>query len=164
MAEFEKAVEDVLRWEGGLVNDPDDPGGLTKYGISKRSYSHLNIAELTVDDAKEIYRRDWWDCYHYGEIESQAVANKLLLFSINTGAERAHRYFQKVLNYLLPRKEQLETDGIFGSLTMKATNSLNADDILIELKVRCAFYYAVLVLRKPARFKFLLGWLRRAIS
>jgi hypothetical protein len=58
---FERAVAFVLRHEGGYVNDPRDPGGETKYGISKRAYPRLDIKGLTEADAKEIYRRDYWE-------------------------------------------------------------------------------------------------------
>ena len=59
-ARFLKAFEKVLRHEGGYVNDPLDLGGETKYGISKRSYPHLDIKNLTLDQAKQIYFRDFW--------------------------------------------------------------------------------------------------------
>lgn len=58
---FELAVEGVLKSEGGYVHDPDDPGGETKYGISKRSYPDLDIPSLSVEDAKRIYKKDYWD-------------------------------------------------------------------------------------------------------
>lgn len=51
----------VLELEGGLVYDPQDPGGLTKYGISQRAYPDVDIANLRVADAREIYRRDYWE-------------------------------------------------------------------------------------------------------
>ncbi len=58
---FDKALEFVLRWEGGYSNDPHDPGGETKFGISKRSYPEVNIKDLTREQAGEIYKRDYWD-------------------------------------------------------------------------------------------------------
>jgi lysozyme family protein len=58
---FEKAMEFLLKWEGGYVNDPRDPGGETKYGISKRSHPNVDIANLTVEQATAIYKRDYWD-------------------------------------------------------------------------------------------------------
>jgi len=62
--DFQKAVEDLVRnWEGGYVDDPDDPGGATKYGISKRSYPLLDIKELSYDQAVAIYYRDFWQKY-----------------------------------------------------------------------------------------------------
>lgn len=57
---FENAVEGVLKSEGGYANDPDDRGGETKYGISKKAYPHLDIPALSVQDAKDIYRKDYW--------------------------------------------------------------------------------------------------------
>jgi hypothetical protein len=61
MVNFEQAYEFTKRWEGGYVNDPADPGGETKYGISKRAYPDLNIKDLGEEDAKAIYKRDYWD-------------------------------------------------------------------------------------------------------
>jgi len=58
---FDKAIDFVLSIEGGYVNDPSDPGGETKYGISKRAYPTLDIQNLTESAAKEIYKRDYWD-------------------------------------------------------------------------------------------------------
>lgn len=57
---FEEAVSFVLKWEGGYTNDPNDPGGETKYGICKRSYPTLDIKNLTLDKAKEIYYQNYW--------------------------------------------------------------------------------------------------------
>ena len=58
---WDKAIDFVLSIEGGYSNDQNDPGGETRYGISKRSYPALDIAHLTVDQAKEIYKKDYWD-------------------------------------------------------------------------------------------------------
>ena len=58
--DFDIAFEFVLKWEGGLSEDPNDPGGLTKYGISQKAYPHLDIKNLTVYNAKEIYYKDYW--------------------------------------------------------------------------------------------------------
>jgi lysozyme family protein len=60
MSNFDAAFLLVVGAEGGYVNNSIDPGGETKYGISRRAYPDLNIAALTIDDAKEIYRRDYW--------------------------------------------------------------------------------------------------------
>ena len=57
---WDKAIEFVLQWEGGYENDPDDPGGETKYGISKRAFPNEDIANLTLDRAKELYHLEYW--------------------------------------------------------------------------------------------------------
>src|SRR5574343_326744 len=58
---FDQAFDRLIGHEGGYVFDPHDPGGETKFGISKRAYPALDIAALTLADAKAIYRRDYWD-------------------------------------------------------------------------------------------------------
>ena len=60
MRDFDKALKFVLKWEGGYSNDPRDPGGETKFGISKRSYPELDISKLTLKQAKEIYYQNYW--------------------------------------------------------------------------------------------------------
>lgn len=60
MKDFEKALQFVLKWEGGYSNDPNDPGGETKYGISKRSYPELDISKLTLKQAEKIYYENYW--------------------------------------------------------------------------------------------------------
>jgi lysozyme family protein len=57
---WEAVIAHTLLLEGGYVNDPRDSGGETKFGISKRSYPYLHIAQLTREEAIAIYRRDYW--------------------------------------------------------------------------------------------------------
>ena len=58
----QQIIAKVIEREGGerLVNDPDDPGGLTKWGISKRAHPDEDIANLTLDDAIRIYQDKYW--------------------------------------------------------------------------------------------------------
>lgn len=66
--DFLPAVGDLIdNWEGGYVNDPDDPGGSTKFGISQKSYPDLDIKHLTRDQAVGIYFRDFWTKYRLEE-------------------------------------------------------------------------------------------------
>lgn len=77
---FLKALEFTLTWEvgpkgskrwdtGGYTNDPDDPGGETKWGVSKRAHPHLDIKNLTLAEATEIYEAEYWNAAHCDEIE-----------------------------------------------------------------------------------------------
>ena len=71
--DFQKAVDDLINnWEGGYVFDPNDAGGMTKYGISQRSYPTLDIKDLSRDEAIAIYFRDFWQKYklRYGHRRS----------------------------------------------------------------------------------------------
>lgn len=60
MSSWERAIQFVLAYEGGYVNDPNDAGGETNFGISKRAYPSVDIKALTVDQAKDIYKKDYW--------------------------------------------------------------------------------------------------------
>ena len=51
---FDEAFDTLIGHEGGYSNDPRDPGGETRYGISKRAYPDVNIATLTLEQAKFI--------------------------------------------------------------------------------------------------------------
>lgn len=93
MSGFDTLIERVLKHEGGYVNDPDDPGGETQWGISKRSYPNVDIRALTRDGAKEIYRVDFWQRVHGDEMPA-AVAYQALDFAVNSGIETAIRKLQ----------------------------------------------------------------------
>ena len=87
MADFIQAVELVLKHEGGFTPGlPNDPGGATNFGISQRAYPDVDIKNLTVEGAKEIYRRDYW---HFDAIEDQQLANCLLDCAVNQGLHAA---------------------------------------------------------------------------
>ncbi len=58
---FEHAITITLQHEGGYVNDPADPGGETRYGISKRAFPKVDIANLTINKAKAIYKAFYWE-------------------------------------------------------------------------------------------------------
>lgn len=59
--EFKKSLAFTLKWEGDYSNDPADPGGETKWGISKRAYPSLDIKNLTPAQAASLYANDYWD-------------------------------------------------------------------------------------------------------
>lgn len=80
---FDAAVEKMLGREGGYVNDPDDRGGETKYGISKSANPDVDIPALTVDKAKQIYKERYWDAIgadklpaHVREMAFDAAVNQ----------------------------------------------------------------------------------------
>lgn len=85
---FEVAMAFVRKWEGGYVNDPDDPGGETKYGISKRAYPNEDIKNLTRERAEYLYKRDYWDPL---DLDKYPQDKAVVLFNVavNMGKERA---------------------------------------------------------------------------
>ncbi len=97
MSNFDAALEFVLKWEGGYVNDPDDPGGETRYGISKRAYPHLDIANLNRSAARAIYLRDYWQVSGCDDLPA-AAAVAVFDFAVNAGPERAKRFWRDTGN------------------------------------------------------------------
>jgi len=95
MNDFGRAFEFVKKWEGGYSDDPNDPGGETKFGISKRSYPSLDIKNLTIDQARSIYYRDYWQasgCNHLRWPLSLVVFDS----SVNHGVSWVFRILQRV--------------------------------------------------------------------
>jgi lysozyme family protein len=158
MASFDLAIATVLDHEGGYTFNPADPGGETNFGISKKAYPNLDIKNLTEDQAKEIYRRDYW---RYDGIQNQDVATKVFDMAVNMGPPTAHRLLQMALNAL---GHGVTVDGVFGPQTLSATNGVDPGGLLQELRAQAAVRYADIVLGNPSERTFLLGWMRRAAS
>lgn len=99
MGDFNRAVEFVLsdRIEGGYVNNPKDPGGETKYGISKRAYPKENIKALTRERAIFLYKRDYWDTIGGDSLPSPL---DLVLFdsAVNEGPGTAKKHLAEALD------------------------------------------------------------------
>jgi lysozyme family protein len=104
------AIQFVLDYEGGYTLDPDDPGGATKFGISQKSYPDLNILDLTLDEAKQIYRRDFWQACHCDDLP-RPLAIAVFDCAVNQGVGRATRILQKSLGVL--------DDGNIGPITIE---------------------------------------------
>jgi len=151
MSVFDRAIKYVLKHEGGLVNDPADPGGLTNRGITQRDYPHLDIAALTLTETIAIYRKDYWRPV-YDEMTNEDAACKIFDMAVNMGHRQAHK--------LLQRGVGVPDDGVFGEMTLAAANQCeNLVDVLCEQQ---AAFYHTLVSRRPVMGKFLKGWLKRA--
>ena len=93
MSAFDVIIEMVLEHEGGYVNHPSDPGGETKYGISKRAYPDVDIAALTPEQASELYKKDYWDRIKGDELPV-GVACVVMDYAVNSGISRASKALQ----------------------------------------------------------------------
>jgi lysozyme family protein len=95
---FRRSLTFVLAREGGatITNDPHDPGGLTRFGVSKRSYPMLDIEHLTLEQASEIYRRDYWQKAGCDQLP-EPVALVLFDAAVNQGVVPALRLLQLCL-------------------------------------------------------------------
>jgi lysozyme family protein len=96
MSDFNTAVSLVLKHEGGLVDNPSDPGGLTNYGIALNRHPELtadDIRNMTVDRAKAIYQKQYWTAAMEQEPD-QRMANALLDTAVNQGPSVAEQFYQ----------------------------------------------------------------------
>ena len=163
---FDSAFDRLMILEGGHVIDERHPGGETKYGVSKRSYPHLNIKSLTKKQAKEIYRTDWWEKYKYDKMASMCdgdyseVAYRLFFLAVNIGPKSAHKCLQRAL---VSCGEELDIDGIIGEHTKRLLLS-NGHRIIYPFRSEAAGFYRALVAGRPELKPFLKGWLERAYS
>ncbi len=145
---FEVMIERILSHEGGYVNRPSDPGGETKWGISKRSYPNLDIASLTRDDAKIIYKRDFWDAIN-GDSFSDGIAFQFLDSAVNSGIVQSIRFLQRALG--------VADDGHFGPISKsKLAQIQESDIIMLFLAERLEFMTKLSIWPEYGK-----GWARR---
>ncbi|HRH28260.1 MAG TPA: glycosyl hydrolase 108 family protein [Aquabacterium sp.] len=114
---FDQAFERLIGHEGGYVNDPRDPGGETKFGISKRSYPAEDIKGLTLERAKAIYRRDFWGVAGCDAVPD-AMKFDLFDMAVNSGPVTAIKTLQRSVG--------VTPDGLLGPITLQALNSTPA--------------------------------------
>lgn len=93
MTVFSQCFAVVVGEEGGYVNNPADPGGETKFGISKRSYPNLDIANLSIEKAQAIYLTDYWLRAGCDKLRPPMA---LIVFdaAVNNGPGRAWTWYQ----------------------------------------------------------------------
>lgn len=117
---FDEAFERLIGHEGGYVNDPRDPGGETKFGISKRSYPDVNIASLTVDGAKAIYYRDFWKPLADAH---PAIRFQVFDFAVNSGIQTAVRKLQAAIG--------VADDGHWGAKSAAKLADMDVSDVIM---------------------------------
>lgn len=150
-ARFDKWFEWLMKWEGEVYeNDPDDAGGETKYGIDKRSHPELDIRNLTREQAKDIYRREYWGRVKADELP-YPVGEVVADIAVNNGPVRAAKWLQEAIG--------AAPDGIIGPRTLVAANRLPAQSLALALIHRREIFYRSIARGNQA--KFLRGWLNR---
>lgn len=154
---FNKAFDFMIKNEGGYVNDPLDAGGETKWGISKRSYPNLDIKSLSKEDAKNIYRRNYWES-EYDLLENQELSIRVFDMAVNSGHKNAHLLLQRAINAC---GGKISEDGIIGPQTVNQANSVQGGWLLERFRVERYNFYKRLADAYPARIKFLKGWMGR---
>jgi lysozyme family protein len=148
---FEAAVAFVLAHEGGVSNDPRDPGGLTAFGISQRAHPDVDVSTLTREGAVALYRVRYWDACACDTLPAP-LRLPLLDAAVQHGPTQAIRLLQDALG--------VRRDGILGPQTLMAAERLPWGDILVRFLAYRLRLYASL----PHQSVFGLGWARRTLN
>ena len=155
MAIFDK---NIINIEGGLTNDPHDKGGLTKYGISKRDYQNLDIINLTVDQAIQIYQTDYWNKCRLDNVNNQTLADIIFILAVNVGVVEAVKIVQRAILHCFEMSSPLKIDGICGSVTIHYINLCESAWLLDALRIEECQYYLSIVDHDCTQEIFLRGW------
>jgi lysozyme family protein len=163
---FDKAFELTIGHEGGYVNDKDDRGGETNWGISKRSYPDEDIKNLTIERAKEIYKKDYWERQSLHLVDDANIAIEIFDTSVNMGVGKGGKIFQEALN-LTNRNERdyanIVVDGAIGAKTISAYRKCKNKKLLFNLlNFLQAEFYIELMRKREVNEKFI-GWFNRVI-
>ena len=133
MLTFDQAFDRLMGNEGGYVNHPGDPGGETNWGIAKRSYPNVDIRNLTKDQAKTIYKRDFWDVI--GDCHP-AIKFQVFDFAVNSGISTAIRKLQLAIG--------VADDGVFGLVSKRALAAADVNDVLMRFAAARLRFWASL--------------------
>lgn len=156
---FDYAVDEIIKLEGGYINNPSDPGGPTNMGITLKTLSAWrnttctaqDVSDLTTDEAKKIYKALYWDKVH-GDDLKPAVALVLFDAAVNMGVGTSIRLAQRALH--------LAEDGIIGPQTLSSINRTDSLDFITSFMTERAIYYINLNTFNT----FGKGWLHRLFT
>lgn len=113
---FDDAFKRLIGHEGELSDHPKDKGGLTKYGISQRSYPNIDIKALTLDEARQLYKRDYWNALQMEHLP-EGVRFDLFDMAVNSGVSQAVKTLQRAVG--------AGEDGKLGPVTIAAVRDLS---------------------------------------
>lgn len=170
-------IDEVIRREGGFVNDPQDGGGATNYGISLKyirgigldnnndgTINEADILLVTKKQAAMLYKQDFYYKNHYDILDKNFRAI-MLDMAVMSGGARASTLLQETLNDLECRPE-LKEDGMVGARTKAALDYCisiyGVAGVMNALTIKRIEFYRAICERRPSQYKFLAGWTNRA--
>jgi lysozyme family protein len=154
--DFDQAIEIVMKVEGGYVNDATDPGGETKWGISKRAFPNVDIRNLTKIEARKIYFDHYWAPSKCSLMPERL---RLIFFDmcVHHGIYSATVTLQKALN---GSGYPVKVDGLIGDKTLSVAPYLEPE----RLRSYRVLRIGTIVAKRPTMEKYWYGWYKRAIS
>lgn len=181
---FDHCWKFTIRWEGGLDDDPDDPGGVTKYGVDLRMLKDMenrtmararlkdlgvrlpicraSVVNLSTAQAAQIYKFQTWDSLGCSRF-SLPVAAVLFDAGVNNGNAQSVKFVQRAHNIIRPG-DQLTVDGKLGPMTRQAILT-DSPNLLASWAIdRRDYFFRSLVKASPRMKKFLNGWTNRTAA
>lgn len=163
---FSDNLKHILIYEGGYVNNKNDPGGATNFGITQRtydSYTHKDVRDITPEEVSKIYEQGYWLAAKCDKIDSFMPITALCHFdcAVNQGADTACRLIQRAINI---EGGNLVVDGILGSKTFTTMAGLFDSQLCKSyLQIRKDRYDGLVVAR-PNMKEFISSWYHRLDS
>ncbi|MBU3084518.1 glycoside hydrolase family 108 protein [Acinetobacter seifertii] len=174
-------IDELIKREGGYVNNPNDRGGATKYGITE-AVARANgfkgsMTDLPLDVAKSIYRKNYWIAPRFDQVNnlSTSIAEELLDTGVNCGVAFAKPLLQRALNLLNNQGKagfsDLEVDGVYGSETLGALKTYlskrgkDGEKVMLKvLNIMQGQRYIEICERNPTQEQFFYGWINNRIA
>jgi lysozyme family protein len=138
------------------TNDPQDPGGRTKYGISSRYHPEVDLDSLTLEKAQEFFRKEYWDKPRIDLISNEVLAEKVFISCVLPGRSVAIRKLQIACTHL---GANLDIDGILGPKTAKWINDYRHPSALIEAYKTLINHYFLML----GNERYVAGWVTRLV-
>jgi len=153
---FGEALKAILKHEGGFVNHPKDPGGMTNLGVTKkvweewigRPVGEKEMRALTPATVAPMYKKKYWDAIKADELP-MGLDYLMFDFAINAGPNRAIKTMQKAIG--------TNPDGVIGPKTMQALKTADQKDLIAKFSMEKELFYKAL----PTFATFGKGWMRR---
>lgn len=160
MADFKKYAQKLRVLEGGFVNHPIDEGGPTNRGVTLRTYQNHFGPGKTVEDLRRISDKEWehimktgyWDRCKADKIDSQAIAEIMVDWCVNSGMMGLRRVQELV---------GTRPDGIAGPITLSLINSSDPEMLFNRIKAARNQHYINIVRKSPMKRVFMNGWMNR---
>lgn len=164
MADYQKLVPIIKKWEGGFVNDPSDSGGATNKGVTLSTFRSFYGSNKTVEDLKNLSDTQWlhiflngyWNKCQASNINNQSIANIFVDWAWGSGPVTAIKQVQKIVG--------TDVDGIVGQKTLDAINKKDPQTLFNAIKKARIEFVENLVKQRPKDAKFLQGWKNRINS
>lgn len=157
----DQIISVIIEKEGNtFTNDPDDPGGATKYGITLRLLKEIQpdatidtIKNLSEERARQIYTTVFIVGTKFSLITDMQLRHLLVDTAVNCGRSRAIKWLQFALGQT--------PDGVFGPKTERALLGMNVEQVYRHVAAYRLVHYVDIAGENPKLMKFLRGWVAR---